>query len=111
MKKIIVTAVLASAFFAGSVYAESGASIFNTSGCTTCHHPTKDQAAMGLGPSLKMIGKAYKGKEGELVKFLKGDGKPKVYPDKFPIMMGQIAITKTWPDAKLKAVASWLASR
>lgn len=111
MKKIIMTAVIASAFFAGSVFAEDGAAVFQASGCSTCHHPTKDQAAQGLGPALKQIGSAYKGKEGELVAFLKGNGQPKVYPDKYPIMMGQIATTKTWPDAKLQAIAGWLASR
>lgn len=98
-------------FVAGSVYAGNGKQVFTASGCAACHHPTKDQTAMGLGPSLKQITKAYKGNKGQLTKFLKGKAAPKIDKKKFNMLMkSQLAMTKRMPAAKLKALVDFIAS-
>ncbi len=110
MRNVAIATILsATLLFTGSLFAESGKAAFTQSGCTACHNPTKDQLSMGLGPSIKMIKDAYKGDTAKLVKFLKGQGKPVVAPEKFATMQGQIAITKTFPDSKLQAIANYLA--
>lgn len=109
MKKVGVAVLVTGLVFGGSLFAD-GKADFNASGCSACHNPKKDQLAMGLGPSLKMIAEKYKGDEAGMVAFLKGQGKPRVAPEKFATMQGQIATTKTWPDAKLNDVAKFILS-
>lgn len=110
MRKLIVTGVLMAGFFATSVYAADGAKIFKKKGCSSCHHATKDQVKMGLGPSLKMVSEKYKGKEAELVTFFKGKGEPRVVPAKFPIMKAQLVRFKGLSDDDLNALASFITS-
>lgn len=86
MKKL-VTLVLSLAFIAtGSVYADAknGEKLYKSKGCSSCHHPTKDQLAQGMGPSYQMVSAAYKKASGKagIEKFLNGEGESIVAPEK-----------------------------
>lgn len=107
------TVLLAAALMVpGSAFAADGKALFAAKACTACHHPEKDQSAMGLGPSLKMISAAYTDDKAGLVKFLNADpaAKPKVKPELYPIMQGQQMITKTMSDEEKGAIADFILS-
>jgi cytochrome c len=113
MKKLIAisAAMLVPALlFGASAQAEDGAAIFQAKGCVACHDATQDRTAQGLGPSLQQVAAAYKGDQAGLVAFLKGEGEPKVAPDKYPIMKSQLAITQALTDAERDALAQFLLS-
>lgn len=108
MKKLVIASVLAVSFaFAGSLTA-GGEATFKTKGCTACHHATKDQLAMGLGPSLKQIAAAYKGDKAGLVSFLQGKGKARVAPEKYAIMQGQLAMLAGMNKGQLTSLATYI---
>lgn len=109
MRKFGIAALLFASVFAGSVFAD-GKALFASNGCTACHNPTKDQLSMGLGPSLKMVAAKYKGDDKGLVEFLQGKGKPRVAPEKYATMQGQIAMVKGKPEAELKDIAKFILS-
>ncbi|WP_457623873.1 c-type cytochrome [Persephonella sp.] len=104
MKKAIVSAVVGLAVMAGGAMAADGAGIFKSKGCGACHKPS----AKGVGPSLKDIAATYKGKEGDLIKFLRGEAPPKMDTGKFNIMKAQLAKTKALSDAELKALVDFI---
>ena len=92
--------------------AEDGAALFASKACVACHNAEKDQSAMGLGPSIKMIKEAY-GAEGKggadgIAKFLNGEGSPIVKPELYPVMQGQLAMTKAMTAEQRKALADYL---
>lgn len=97
----------------GTALAADGEALFASKACTACHHVDKDQSAMGLGPSIKMIGAAYDGKKEDLVKFLNADPSAKaiVTPELYPIMQGQQQMSKTWSDEEKSAVADFILSK
>jgi cytochrome c len=105
MKKVFLT-ILGLFFVASTTFAADGKTIFQSKGCASCHNPTADT----VGPSLKKIASAYKGKENELIAFLKGQHKAIVDPAKFPIMMPQLNTTKKLSDDELKALAEFILS-
>lgn len=82
---------------------EKGKNLFNAKGCAACHQPSVDT----VGPSLKTIAKYYNTPE-EMVKFLKGESKPKVWPEKFAVMKPQLATLKPLSEGELKAIASYI---
>ena len=84
---------------------EKGKNLFTSKGCNACHQPAVDT----VGPSLKTIAKYYNTPE-ELVKFLKGEADPKVWPEKFAQMKPQLAILKPLSEGELKAIASYILS-
>ena len=106
MKKVMATAVLGLAISVTGAMAADGGAIFKSKGCSTCHQVS----VKTVGPSLKQIAQAYKGKEGDLIKFLKGEGKPIVDPAKFGIMKPQLNTTKALSDDELKALADFIVS-
>ncbi len=106
MKKILATALTGLTLMAGSVLAADGKAVFQSKGCTACHQPQVDT----VGPALKKIAKAYDGKKEELIKFLKGEAKPKVWPDKFPMMQPQLNTTKALSKGDLEALADYILS-
>jgi cytochrome c551/c552 len=114
MKKLI-TLVLSLAFVTtGSVYADkaAGEKLYKAKGCSSCHHPTKDQLASGMGPSYQQVSAAYKkgaGKAG-LEKFMKGEGEAIVAPEKASIMKGQLKVTKKLTDAQRGDIADFILS-
>ena len=105
MKKILLS-IFGLVFMVSATFAADGKAIFQSKGCSSCHNPDVET----VGPSLKKIAAAYKGKEEELIKFLKGHGKAIVEPSKFPIMMSQLNVTKQLSDEELKALAEFILS-
>lgn len=107
MKKILIVFVAVS-FWSVAAYAD-GKAIFKAKGCAACHHPTKDQRKMGLGPSIKQIKAAYKGNKAALKKFLRGKAQPRIDKKKFKMLMkSQLAMIKNLPEAKLNALVNYL---
>lgn len=47
-------------FISQAAFADDGAALMKTKGCTACHHPTNKT----VGPSIKMIADKYKGDAG-----------------------------------------------
>lgn len=84
-----------------------GAAIFAGKGaCVACHKPDVKL----VGPSLQDIAKIYKEKNGDMVKFLKGEGEPIVDPTQYAVMKVNFAITKTFSDEELKALEAYVYS-
>ncbi|RUM60333.1 MAG: cytochrome C552 [Persephonella sp.] len=106
MKKVLASALAGLTLITGSVLAGDGQSIFQSKGCAACHQAQVDT----VGPSLKNIAKAYNGKKEDLIKFLKGEVKPKVWPDKFPMMQPQLNTTKALSKKDLEALADYILS-
>ncbi len=112
MKKLVGISLILAMSAAGAVYGADGAALVKSKGCTACHHPTKDQLSMGLGPSFQMISTAYKenGGKDSIVKFLLGQGDPIVAPKKFSIMKSQLNTTKKFSDEERAAIADYILS-
>jgi len=72
---------------------ELGKKLFAEKTCTTCHQPD----AKVIGPSIKDINKVYTEKNGNMVKFLKGEAAAIVDTDP-----GQVAIMKANLDGFVK---------
>ena len=72
---------------------ELGKKLFAEKTCTTCHQPD----AKVIGPSIKEINKIYAEKNGNMVKFLKGEAEAIVDTDP-----GQVAIMKANLDGFVK---------
>jgi len=86
---------------------ELGKSIFEGKGaCVACHKPDVKL----IGPSLKDIAKIYKEKNGDMVTFLKGEGKPIVDPPQYAVMNPNLELTKTFSDEELKALEAYVYS-
>lgn len=84
-----------------------GAEIFVGKGnCFACHNPDVKL----VGPSLKDIAKIYKEKNGDMVSFLKGVGKPIVDPSQYDLMKPNLELTKTFTDKELKALEAYVYS-
>ena len=84
-----------------------GKEIFEGKGnCIACHQAEQKV----IGPSIREIAKIYKEKNGNMVKFLKGESEAIVDPSQFPVMQANLAITKTFTDDELKAVEAYINS-
>jgi len=84
-----------------------GEEIFKGKGnCITCH--LVDQKV--IGPSLQDIAKIYKDQNGDIVNFLKGEGKPLVDPSQYEIMKTNFVVTKAMSDAELKGLEAYIYS-
>jgi cytochrome c len=105
MKKLVLSA-LSVAVLAASSFAADGKALFQQKGCTACHQADKDT----VGPALKKIAAAYAGKEADLIKFLKGQGKAIVDPAKEAVMKPNLNTTKAMKDDELKALAQFILS-
>jgi cytochrome c551/c552 len=111
MKALFAVSAISALFVAVPSFAANGEQIFQSNDCILCHDATKDRVAEGLGPSLEMIAAAYKGKEDALISFLKGKGKPRLYPTKYPIMEEQLDSIRGLSDDERKALSTFLLSR
>jgi len=87
---------------------EKGARLFKERGCGACHDRTKDQSALGLGPSMEQVAEAYEGNEDEMAKFLKGGCDPIVDEARFPIMHGEIVKMKSLSDSEIRALQEYM---
>lgn len=84
-----------------------GQEIFDGKGnCFSCHK--SDQKI--IGPSIMEIAKIYKEKKGNMVGFLKGEGKPLVDPSQYAVMQANFAITKNFTDEELKSLEDYFMS-
>ncbi len=106
MKKIIAAVAAGAMVTVSGAFAANGQQVFQSHGCAACHNPNVDT----VGPSLKKIAQTYKGKKADLIKFLKGQGKPHVDPAKFAIMRPQLNTTKALPQDQLEALANFILS-
>lgn len=87
--------------------AKLGQEIFDGKGnCFACHKP--DQKI--IGPSIAEIAKIYKEKNGNIVEFLKGKGKPIVDPSQYEVMKTNFSITKNLSDEELKGLEDYIYS-
>ena len=110
MKALFAISAISALFVAVPSFAAKGAEIFTSNDCIVCHDATMDRVAEGLGPSLKMIAAAYKGKEDALIDFLKGEAKPRLYPEQYPIMEDQLDSIRGLSSDERKALATFLLS-
>jgi len=84
-----------------------GKEIFYGKGaCVACH---KTDVKL-VGPSLQVIAKIYKDKNGDMVTFLKGEKAAIVDPSQYEIMKTNFAITKTFSEEELKALEAYVYS-
>lgn len=72
--------------------------------CTVCHHAVNP----GVGPSYTEVAKVYKEKEGNLVKFLKGQADAIVLPERFSEMQANLEVTKKLSGDELAALAAYI---
>ena len=85
----------------------AGKELFEGAGnCFACHKP--DQKI--IGPSLHEIAKIYKGKNGDMVAFLKEKADPIVDPGQYSVMKTNFAITKNMSDAELESIEAYIYS-
>lgn len=88
---------------------ELGKRLFTEKTCATCHQID----AKVIGPSIKEINRIYAEKNGDMMKFLKGEAEAIVDTD-----AGQVAImkanldgfVKNLPENELKAIAAYMES-
>jgi cytochrome c len=104
MKKLIAAVAAGAMVTVSGAFAANGQQVFQSKGCTACHQPNVDT----VGPSLKKIADAYKGKKDELIAFLKGEHPAIVDPAKEAIMKPQINTTKALPQDQLEALADFI---
>jgi len=110
MKKLLISALLCAPLFATDAMAE-GRDLYMSLECKNCHDPEKDQIAVGMGPSLQRIAKAYAGDEDGLVKFLKSEAKPRISPENYMVMETQLAmILYGKPEENLRNLARFILS-
>jgi len=84
---------------------EFGEQIFVGKGnCVSCHQPYEKV----IGPSLQDIAKIYKEQNGDMVNFLKGNGKPIVDPTQYEVMKTNFAITKLMSDEELRGLEAYI---
>ena len=84
-----------------------GQELFEGAGnCFACHKP--DQKI--VGPSISEIAEIYKKQNGDIVDFLKGNGKPIVDPSQYEVMKTNFAITKNMTDQELEGLEAYIYS-
>ncbi|MCF6309325.1 MAG: c-type cytochrome [Sulfurimonas sp.] len=108
MKKIILSLSISMLFLANATAKDAvldkGKSIFEAKSCVLCHKPETEL----IGPSLKRIAKAYKGKQAALVDYLKSQGKPIIFPKRAAVMNPQLIKTKILLGDDIRALATYL---
>lgn len=84
-----------------------GEALFTAKTCTTCH---KADTKL-VGPSLQTIAKTYADKNGDMLKFFKGESKAIVDPAMAAIMDANVqTITKPMKEEDLKALVAYIKS-
>jgi cytochrome c len=74
--------------------------------CIVCHQFHFES----VGPSFSEIAKVYKEKGGDLTKFLKGNAKAIVLPERFAEMQANLEVTKRLSEEDLKALTDYIRS-
>ena len=106
MKKLMLVLLLGIFLVAANVWAEQGEDVFKSLRCGTCHKPDTGK----VNPSLKEMAKAYQGKEGQLLGFLKGEAKSIINVEKAGKMEKYVEKTKALKDEERKALADFILS-
>ncbi|WP_196889291.1 c-type cytochrome [Aureivirga sp. CE67] len=86
----------------------AGKALFSKKACTACHQ----EESKLVGPALKDIAKIYNEQNGDMVKFLKGNGKAIVDTDpaQVAVMQANFAVTKTLSDKELEDISAYIKS-
>ena len=108
--------ILCTVVMAGIIVSKEGASeekkgglvLYEQRGCGACHDRTRDQTTYRLGPSLEQIAEAYKGREDDLEKFLKGGCEPVVDETGYEVMHGEIVKLKGLSDSQIKDLREYI---
>ena len=87
MKSVFVMIMLS---FFSTVFAMEGSKKFQEKGCVACHDAKLDRVKRGLGPSIAQIKENYGSDVAAVVLFLKKEGKPRVYPNRYELMKQQL---------------------
>lgn len=106
MKYYMLIAVAGLFLIGLNAYAQEGEATFDALRCGVCHRPDTGEAM----PSLKTIAVAYKGKEYQLLSYLKGDSESIVSPQKKGAMKAYIEKTKILEEDQRKALADFILS-
>jgi cytochrome c len=84
-----------------------GKEIFEGKGnCISCHQVDKKV----IGPSIQEIAKIYKEQNGDIISFLKEEGKPIVDASQYEVMKTNFVLTKAMSDEELKALEAYFYS-
>ena len=102
------TFLLASLLVCSPAFADDGRRLFQANGCAACHYPAQDRTGHGLGPSLAQVADAYRGRADALVEFLRGNGEPLLYPDKYRLMKAQLPRVMALSDRDLRSLAQYM---
>lgn len=92
--------------FSSNILASGGEEVFQRLRCSACHH----QEESGFAPSIKEISKFYKDKKDKLIKYLKGEAKAIIDPDREEYMKPYLNQTKKLEDKDLENLAKYLLS-
>ena len=84
-----------------------GEEMFKSKGCIFCH---KQQHTSGTIPSLFELAKVYKGKNEQLIRYLKGESDPIIKPERAVVMKRQLRKTKAMSDSERAALADFILS-
>ena len=106
MQKVGIIIIVMGALVATATGAmEQGASLFESHGCGSCHEYASDS---GSFPALPELAQAYKGKQKQLMLYLKGEAEPIVRPEKAGMMKRQLEKTKAMSDSDREALADFI---
>lgn len=109
MSKFIIVFLIFISFFItynSNIFAANGEKIFQKFGCNACHNLKEDAFA----PSLKSVSKVYKDKREGLIKYLKGEAKAIIDPDREDFMKPYLTQTKNLENKDLEKLVDYLLS-
>lgn len=89
-------------------FANQGEALFKANGCPLCHHPRESRMEQGLGPSLAQVAEPYRGDPDAMQAFLRGKANPRVLPEHFDIMKGQLVRIASLSDEHLSAIVEFI---
>jgi len=110
MKKNLLLSLIALLIPAQCLGTE-GEALWQQLECRFCHAPYQDQLSSGGGPALAAIAAIYDGDEEALLRFLKGQAKPRVAPENYMVMETQLAmILGDKPEENLRSLVRFIFS-
>ncbi len=84
---------------------KDGKTLFTKLNCITCH----GVEGVKTGPPLEEIAKAYKNDKEGLIRFLRGEAKPRIVQgSQAQLMHLQVRVTKKLPQDQLEALANYI---
>lgn len=106
MQKPGIILIILAVFVAATIGAsEHGAFLFESHGCDACH---RLESRSGGTPAVPELAEAYKGKQKQLILYLKGEADPIVQPEKAGMMKRQLEKTSAMSDADREALADFI---